>query len=129
LLQPQKTARTRTRRAPRQRTTPRRQQKKQKKTKRMVTATEGVLLQCDVPTKEYLLQLNSKQAQNQRFVLRDLDEAHLWIKPGRADFVQQAVREFNNLNVYTAPSREELGAAAAAAEEAAAGRAGKAGRR
>lgn len=41
------------------------------------------------------------------FVIRVLDDTHLFIRIEAVDFVQQAVKDFNNKNVYTAPADQQ----------------------
>eukprot|EP00877_Chromochloris_zofingiensis_P007612 jgi/Chrzof1/3103/Cz12g12040.t1 len=73
----------------------------------MVTAQQGALIECDTPAREYLISLNSKQTHNNKFILKELDDTHLWVKTDKVDYIKQAVKDFNNSNVYTPPARED----------------------
>ncbi|CAM9427071.1 unnamed protein product, partial [Phaeothamnion confervicola] len=41
-----------------------------------VRAVQGVLISCDVPTRQFILHLNKKR----QFVLNELDETHLFVE-------------------------------------------------
>jgi hypothetical protein len=47
----------------------------------MVSAVHGTLLECDIPTKVFILHLNDEQLPSERFVIQDLDATHLLVQP------------------------------------------------
>lgn len=77
----------------------------------MVTATQAVLVTCDVPTREYLSwldkQVNQSGYRQNPFIIRELDDKHLLIREDMVDFVHQQVKAFNNKNVYTPPVEQQ----------------------
>jgi hypothetical protein len=56
--------------------------------------------------KTFILALNDRAAPNERFLLRDLDATHLFIRPEHLERVKQEVRDFQRRNTYSVP--EEL---------------------
>ncbi|GAA5859000.1 hypothetical protein JCM8547_003962 [Rhodosporidiobolus lusitaniae] len=56
----------------------------------MVKATRGALVTCDPAVKQILLQLD-ENAGRHRFIIADLDETHLLIKPESVDRVRESL--------------------------------------
>jgi hypothetical protein len=56
-------------------------------------------------TQQKTLSQNNKNNNHHsnRFILRILDDTHVWIKSDRLDWVLHEVRVFNEANVYTPP--------------------------
>ena len=46
---------------------------------------------------------NPQRNNSNRFIIRILDDTHVWIKSDRLEWVQHEVRVFNESNVYTPP--------------------------
>mmetsp|Transcript_44625 Transcript_44625/g.142090 ORF Transcript_44625/g.142090 Transcript_44625/m.142090 type:complete len:87 (+) Transcript_44625:57-317(+) len=72
-------------------------------------ATRGVMIECDIPVKQYILKLNEERPNSEKFVIRDLDDTHLFVQPKVAgesthDYLAARVKEFNEKNTYV---REE----------------------
>ncbi|BDA42782.1 probable general transcription factor IIH subunit 5 [Coccomyxa sp. Obi] len=74
----------------------------------MVSAIRGVLLQCDVPAKEFILSLNDSKPTNERFVILDLDDTHLFVQPTVVEWLEKRLKEFNEENTYQPPRREDV---------------------
>ncbi|KAG7379331.1 hypothetical protein PHYPSEUDO_008732 [Phytophthora pseudosyringae] len=83
----------------------------------MPTANKGVLVKCqahdslcvrdsDPATKQYLLHLNETAVQ-QRFVIEDLDDRHLFIVPDQKviAFIEKKMDEWNEKNTYQPPTQ------------------------
>ncbi|CEG41068.1 general transcription factor iih subunit 5 [Plasmopara halstedii] len=72
----------------------------------MPTANKGVLVKCDAATKQYLLHLNETAVQ-QRFVIEDLDDTHLFIVPDPKviAFIGKKMDEWNEKNTYQPPTQ------------------------
>ncbi|OQS02971.1 hypothetical protein THRCLA_21278 [Thraustotheca clavata] len=68
-------------------------------------ASPGVLVKCDAPTKQYLKHLDTMPGQVS-FIIRDLDETHLFIKPEPSvmAFINKKIDEWNDKNTYQAPT-------------------------
>ena len=69
---------------------------------RMVSAVHGTLLECDIPTKVFILHLNDEQLPSERFVIQDLDDTHLLVQPDKVDMVRGEVAKFLQRSQYTA---------------------------
>ena len=60
----------------------------------MVSAVHGTLLECDIPTRVFILHLNDEQIPSERFVIQDLDETHLPVQPHKIEMVRGEVKKF-----------------------------------
>eukprot|EP00656_Telonema_subtile_P031502 TRINITY_DN3446_c0_g1_i7.p1 TRINITY_DN3446_c0_g1~~TRINITY_DN3446_c0_g1_i7.p1 ORF type:complete len:375 (+),score=108.39 TRINITY_DN3446_c0_g1_i7:342-1466(+) len=73
--------------------------------KGMVNAKRGVLISCDIPTKQILLWLS--EAEKLNFVIKDLDDTHLFVtaeiqgEPAEA-FLKGRVRDIQERNIFVA---------------------------
>ena len=68
----------------------------------MVSAVHGTLLECDIPTKVFILHLNDEQLPSERFVIQDLDDTHLLVQPDKVDMVRGEVAKFLQRSQYAA---------------------------
>ena len=66
----------------------------------MVSAVHGTLLECDIPTRVFILHLNDEQIPSERFVIQDLDETHLLVQPHRIEMVRGEVKKFQEKSQY-----------------------------
>ena len=66
----------------------------------MVSAVHGTLIECDVPTKVFILHLNDEQPPSERFVIQDLDETQLLVQPHRVELVRAEVKKFQERSQY-----------------------------
>jgi hypothetical protein len=53
--------------------------------------------------KTFILALNDASPPTERFLLRDLDATHLFIRPEHLERVKAEVRAFQQRNTYTVP--------------------------
>ncbi|CAL5219450.1 g1285 [Coccomyxa viridis] len=74
----------------------------------MVSAIRGVLLQCDVPTKEFIISLNESKPTNERFIIHDLDDIRLFVQPSVVEWLEERLKQFNEENTYQPPRREDM---------------------
>jgi hypothetical protein len=63
----------------------------------MVNATHGVLIECDVTVKQFLLHLD----ETLHFILADLDETHLLVDGQHVDELQKRLDGLLDENAYT----------------------------
>ena len=70
---------------------------------RMVNATRGLLVQCDVPMKQYLLWIEREE----RFIINDLDENHLFAKQDAEERIQASVQALYE-EIYYEPLEEGM---------------------
>eukprot|EP00884_Botryococcus_braunii_P004250 jgi/Botrbrau1/13826/Bobra.0056s0068.1 len=73
----------------------------------MVSALQGVLLECDVPTKVFILSLNEARQNKDRFVIEDLDETRLFVQPTVIEWLESRLKEFHEENTYQPPRRDQ----------------------
>ena len=59
----------------------------------------------DVPLKEYIRFLDESLPAAERFIVTDLDDTHLLIKPASLEYVQGKVAEFYN-KIHFEPPKE-----------------------
>lgn len=76
--------------------------------KRLPQDLTGYLLECDVPTMQFIKNLEAtkkKKATDRVFILEQFDDTHAWIKKGYKDFIDQKVDEWLDSNVWTSVDR------------------------
>ncbi|KAL3143234.1 hypothetical protein ABBQ38_002085 [Trebouxia sp. C0009 RCD-2024] len=75
-----------------------------------VSGRKGLLthrLSCsDIPSKEYILRLNEEKSKNEKFLLEELDDTHLFVKHVAVEELQRKLKEFQEQNTYEVPRRE-----------------------
>jgi len=68
----------------------------------MVNVIKGVLIECDPAMKQYLLHLDEKNLLgNQKFILQDLDETHLFVASDVLEQLQEKIDELMDSNSFT----------------------------
>lgn len=65
----------------------------------MVSTLSGLLVTCDIPVKEFLLWLDSQQAD--KFIISDLDETHLFVRERSLPFLQAELNKLYEENQYS----------------------------
>lgn len=70
----------------------------------MVRFQKGALLSCDAPIRQYILHLNSQKPGEERFVIDELDDTHVFVQASAVPFVQEAVKEWHEKHAYRDPS-------------------------
>ena len=65
-----------------------------------------VLSRSDIPSKEYILRLNEEKSKNEKFLLEELDDTHLFVKHVAVEELQRKLKEFQEQNTYEVPRRE-----------------------
>lgn len=71
----------------------------------MVVASEGTLVTCDVPVKEFLLYLD--QGQMDKFIIADLDDEHLFVHTRSVTFIKEQLDELYKKNQYSFMDAED----------------------
>lgn len=61
---------------------------------------KGVIIQCDIPIKQYILYLNDEDVKNQKpaFVVEDLDPTHVVVASEFVETIKAKVTEFVESN-------------------------------
>lgn len=57
----------------------------------MVNVDKGILVECDPAMKQFLLQLDDTKALGKKFVIKDLDDTHLFISADILEILQDQV--------------------------------------
>ena len=65
----------------------------------MPKAVQGVLITCDIPTKEYILWLNDNRSSS--FIIEDIDDSHLFVLESAVGFIRQKLEALYEENQYT----------------------------
>ncbi|KAJ8905525.1 hypothetical protein NDN08_002032 [Rhodosorus marinus] len=66
----------------------------------MVHFTEGVLVACDVPTKQFILKLDA-DLKPRSFVLFDLDDNHIFVEGWAVETIRNNLEELYKENHFT----------------------------
>ncbi|TVT99665.1 hypothetical protein EJB05_34456 [Eragrostis curvula] len=69
----------------------------------MVDAFKGVLVSCDVPMAQFIVNLNASMPASERFIIRMLDPTHMLVLPHVAGMIKSKVEEFRKHNTYLKP--------------------------
>lgn len=67
----------------------------------MVNVHKGVLVECDPAMKQFLLYLDEKMALGKKFILKDLDDTHVFILAEVVQTLQERVGELMDQNSFT----------------------------
>ncbi|GAV70360.1 Tbf5 domain-containing protein [Cephalotus follicularis] len=70
----------------------------------MVNATKGLLITCDIPMAQFIINLNNSLPASQKFIIHILDGTHLFVQPHMAEMIRSAVAEFRDQNSYEKPA-------------------------
>jgi TFIIH basal transcription factor complex TTD-A subunit len=65
----------------------------------------GLLISCDIPTKQYIQYLNEVKPADKKFIVMDLDATHLLVKHKAKAEIEQKVEEWLDENVFSAVER------------------------
>lgn len=71
----------------------------------MVSASEGTLVTCDVPVKEFLMWLDNGQPD--KFIIIDLDDEHLFVHSRAVPFIKNQLDELYKKNQYSFMDSED----------------------
>lgn len=66
----------------------------------MVNVHKGVLVECDPAMKQFLLYLDEKMALGKKFILKDLDDTHVFILAEVVQTLQERVGELMDQNSF-----------------------------
>ncbi|KAJ7527395.1 hypothetical protein O6H91_16G052000 [Diphasiastrum complanatum] len=69
----------------------------------MVSALKGILISCDIPMAQYIINLNESMPFAQKFIVYILDDTHIFVQPHVADMIQKRLEEFRDQNTYEKP--------------------------
>ncbi|KAL3682064.1 hypothetical protein R1sor_000086 [Riccia sorocarpa] len=69
----------------------------------MVEAIKGLLISCDIPMAQFIINLNNSMPNAQKFILEILDDTHMFVQPHMADTIQYRLQEFRESNTFEKP--------------------------
>ncbi|KAF5201118.1 General transcription and dna repair factor iih subunit tfb5 [Thalictrum thalictroides] len=70
----------------------------------MVNATKGLLISCDIPMAQFIINMNASLPASQRFIIHVLDNTHLFVQPNVEQMIRSAISEFRDQNSYEKPA-------------------------
>lgn len=76
--------------------------------KRPPAELKGYLLECDVPTMQFIKNLEAtlkKKPSDKPFIIEELDETHAWIRKSYKGLIDRKVDEWLDTNVWTSVDR------------------------
>lgn len=65
----------------------------------------GILITCDIPTKQYICNMNQVKPVDKKFIIQDLDPTHLLVKAKARDEIYKKVNEWMDENVFSSVER------------------------
>ncbi|KAJ6701596.1 GENERAL TRANSCRIPTION FACTOR IIH SUBUNIT 5 [Salix koriyanagi] len=71
---------------------------------KMVNATKGLLISCDIPMAQFIINLNASLPASQKFIIHILDNTHMFVQSHASDMIRSAISDFREQNSYEKPS-------------------------
>jgi Transcription factor TFIIH complex subunit Tfb5 len=71
-------------------------------TKDDLPPSAGYLISCDIPTKQFIENLNDQKPSDKRFILSKLDETHLLVQHKAKDEILRRIEDWEDSNVFSA---------------------------
>ena len=65
----------------------------------------GLLVTCDIPTKQFICNMNQEKSADKKFIIQDLDPTHLLVKAKARDEIYKKVNEWMDENVFSSVER------------------------
>ncbi|XP_058201076.1 general transcription and DNA repair factor IIH subunit TFB5 [Rhododendron vialii] len=69
----------------------------------MVNAIKGLLISCDIPMAQFIINLDNSLPPSQKFIIHILDSTHLFVQPHVSEMIRRAIAEFRDQNSYEKP--------------------------
>ncbi|XP_059289631.1 general transcription and DNA repair factor IIH subunit TFB5-like [Lycium ferocissimum] len=70
----------------------------------MVNAIKGLYISCDVPTAQFIINMNAALPQSQKFIIQVLDNTHLFVRSDVAGMIRSAISDFREANTCEKPA-------------------------
>ncbi|CAI0413938.1 unnamed protein product [Linum tenue] len=67
-------------------------------------STEGVFIACDILMAQLIIHMNDLKAPSEKFIVRVLDEKHLFVLPDAAGMIRKAISKSRKQNSFQRPS-------------------------
>ncbi|CAO2823930.1 unnamed protein product [Amaranthus hypochondriacus] len=69
----------------------------------MVNASKGLLISCDIPMAQFIINMNAKLKGSEKFIIHVLDNTHLFVQPHAAQMIRSEISSFREANTYEKP--------------------------
>ncbi|KAF7137285.1 hypothetical protein RHSIM_Rhsim07G0100800 [Rhododendron simsii] len=70
----------------------------------MVNAIKGLLISCDIPMAQFIINLDNSLPPSQKFIIHNLDSTHLFVQPHVSEMIRSAIAEFRDQISYEKPA-------------------------
>ncbi|WOK98070.1 hypothetical protein Cni_G06779 [Canna indica] len=70
----------------------------------MVNAMKGLLISCDIPMAQFIINYNASLPPSQKFILHVLDNTHIFVQPNMGEMIKSKISEFRDQNTYEKPA-------------------------
>ncbi|XP_077235546.1 general transcription and DNA repair factor IIH subunit TFB5-like [Tasmannia lanceolata] len=70
----------------------------------MVNAIKGLLISCDIPMAQFIVNMNAALPASQKFIVHILDSTHMFVQPHVAEMIRSRIAEFRDQNSYEKPA-------------------------
>ncbi|XP_071707566.1 general transcription and DNA repair factor IIH subunit TFB5-like [Rutidosis leptorrhynchoides] len=70
----------------------------------MVHAAKGLLITCDIPMAQFIINYNASLPPSQKFIIHILDGTHLFVSSNVDGMIRSAIQEFREKNTYEKPA-------------------------
>ncbi|KAG6495103.1 general transcription and DNA repair factor IIH subunit TFB5-like [Zingiber officinale] len=70
----------------------------------MVNAIKGLLISCDIPMAQFIINYNASLPPSQKFILHVLDNTHIFVQPSMGEMIRSKIAEFRDQNTYEKPA-------------------------
>jgi TFIIH basal transcription factor complex TTD-A subunit len=69
----------------------------------MVNAIKGILISCDIPMAQFIVNLNESMPNAHKFIVYMLDDTHIYVQPHVGEMLTKRLQEFRDQNTYEKP--------------------------
>jgi TFIIH basal transcription factor complex TTD-A subunit len=70
---------------------------------KMVNAIKGILISCDIPMAQFIVNLNESMPNAHKFIVYMLDDTHIYVQPHVGEMLTKRLQEFRDQNTYEKP--------------------------
>ncbi|CAK7338854.1 unnamed protein product [Dovyalis caffra] len=71
---------------------------------KMVNATKGLFISCDIPMAQFIINLNASLPASQKFIIHILDSTHMFVQSHVSEMIRSAIADFREQNSYEKPA-------------------------
>lgn len=70
----------------------------------VVSAVKGLYITCDIPMAQFIINYEKTLRSEHKFIIKVIDDTHLFVQPNMGEMIRSAVAEFRNQNSYEKPA-------------------------